>query len=163
MIPLASVIRSIGPHVATQRQINDAARAGLQAGAMLYMSTYWPLRFLPDGAARYHFHKRTNKYDARKVRMQRAGLIVGPQPTPFLFRGDLKESLLTKPASSYRVQATATSARANVKIRIPFPHPMRPHTAAELKKRLAIEEAAVANEAGRAFLDHLNQQHPKQP
>lgn len=119
---------------------NAAIRDALKAGGQLWTVVFLPQRF-SDYVRRIGYDE-TAKWEATKIALFKRGTIQGPQPTPFVFVGIMRETAM----SGARVEAAATASRQVITIRIPFGHPVQSKAAAVFRTVPPWEVLRIAEE-----------------
>lgn len=148
MMTLSVYIKDAKPPEMARRQFNAIVRLGLEAAARHWITHFLPLHFDPRAVQRYQYDARGRRYLERKRRggpvraWRSAATVPAPRPAaPLVYTGELKRTLLEKPPNSYRLVLAATANKQTVRVKIPFPHPLRPENAPELV-RLTNDEIA---------------------
>ncbi len=121
--------------VFSQKERNTVARAAMTRTANMWIEIFLPLRFTKYAFAHLRYYP-TAAWESVKRLMENSNKqtkggrkVVGPQPTPLVFTGDMRRAVLGGANS----RVTATQSRPVARVRMPVGHAIKQSTAAPLK------------------------------
>lgn len=122
-IRIAVECHGLALQVLTKAERNRAVREALVAGGQLWLRVFAPLRFTPYA--------------------RRLGYYL-PKPEPFVRKGEMRDSVL----GSSSVAAVARGGASEIRIKVPYGHPLNARHADIFKTVPSWEVQRVADEVG---------------
>lgn len=98
-----------------KEDLNRSMRHGLSTVGTRWCTKFQPKHYTRAGAAEYGYLPLNPRYQARKVKLARMGVIPGGA-LPFVYSGEMRQQALYGPPN---FKATANSRGASLRIRLP--------------------------------------------
>lgn len=134
-----------------RRELNDATREALRAAAKFWIKKFLPLHFELQAVQRYGYAARDRVYRRIKREIERIKIaefsdvtVPAPKPAkPLVWTGEMRDEVLGRPLSEYKIKARATAKKQTVKVPVRIPHPLNPKNSGELTRLINEEIRAM--------------------